>query len=193
MDRIRETTHEDLWILLGKAKDGDRDAFKTIVRLYQQKVFLLAYSFLRNREDALDIVQETFMKLYQKFDTFDREGNFQAWLLQMAKNLAIDYYRKHYSRRRELEVEKSVDELDPAAQAGSSDGSTSDLRQAFSRCLQKLGERQRSIFVMKHYNGLQYKEIAEVLHISTGTVKSLHFKAVQNMKKYLSPQLGIQP
>jgi RNA polymerase sigma-70 factor (ECF subfamily) len=193
MDRIKETTNADLWIFLEKAKDGDRDAFKTIVNLYQQKVFLLAYSFLRDREDALDIVQETFMKLYQKFDTFDSEGNFQAWLLQIAKNLSIDYYRKHYSRRREMEVEKSVDELDPAAEAASSEGLTSDLRQAFSRCLQKLGERQRLIFVMKHYNGLQYKEIAEILHISVGTVKSLHFKAVQNMKKLLSPQLGIQP
>lgn len=193
MDRIKETTNADLWILLEKAKDGDRDAFKTIVNLYQQKVFLLAYSFLRDREDALDIVQETFMKLYQKFDTFDSEGNFQAWLLQIAKNLSIDYYRKHYSRRREMEVEKSVDELDPAAEGASSEGLTSDLRQAFSRCLQKLGERQRLIFVMKHYNGLQYKEIAELLHISVGTVKSLHFKAVQNMKKLLSPQLGIQP
>jgi len=193
MDRIKETTNADLWILLEKAKEGDRDAFKTVVSLYQQKVFLLAYSFLRDREDALDIVQETFMKLYQKFDTFDSEGNFQAWLLQMAKNLSIDYYRKHYSRRREMEVEKSVDELDPAAEAGCSEGLTSDLRQAFSRCVQKLGERQRLVFVMKHYNGLQYKEIAEILRVSVGTVKSLHFKAVQNMKKLLSPQLGIQP
>ncbi len=193
MDRMKETTHEDLWILLEKAKDGDRDAFKTIVSLYQQKVFQLAYSFLWNREDALDIVQETFMRLYQKFDTFDREGNFQAWLLQIAKNLSIDYYRKHYSRRREMEVEKSVDELDPAAGVTSSPGLTSDLRQAFSRCLQNLGERQRLVFMMKHYNGLQYNEIAEILHISVGTVKSLHFKAVQNMKKLLSPQLGMQP
>lgn len=193
MDRMKETTHEDLWILLEKAKDGDRDAFKTIVSLYQQKVFQLAYSFLWNREDALDIVQETFMRLYQKFDTFDREGNFQAWLLQIAKNLSIDYYRKHYSRRREMEVEKSVDELDPAAAATSSPGLNSDLRQAFSRCLRNLGERQRLVFMMKHYNGLQYNEIAEILHISVGTVKSLHFKAVQNMKKLLSPQLGMQP
>ncbi len=193
MDRIKGTTHEDLWILLEKAREGDRDAFKSIVRLYQQKVFHLAYSFLRNREDALDIVQETFMRLYQKFDTFDREGNFQAWLLQMAKNLSIDYYRKHFSRRREMEVEKCVDELDPAAGATSSPGLNLDLRQALSRCLDKLGERQRLVFVMKHYNGLQYKEIAEILRISTGTVKSLHFKAVQNMKKLLSPQLGMQP
>ncbi|MDH7511949.1 MAG: RNA polymerase sigma factor [Clostridiales bacterium] len=193
MDRIKETTHDDLWILLEKAKDGDRDAFKTVVRLYQQKVFQMAYSFLRNREDALDIVQETFMRLYQKFDTVDTEGNFQVWLLQIAKNLSIDYYRKHYSRRREMEVEKSVDELDPASGAAASPGLNSDLRQAFSRCLDKLGERQRLVFVMKHYNGLHYKEIAEILDISIGTVKSLHFKAVQNMKKLLSPQLGMQP
>ncbi|MBN2408361.1 MAG: sigma-70 family RNA polymerase sigma factor, partial [Candidatus Aminicenantes bacterium] len=94
MEEIRTVDHENLRIQLDRAREGDRQAFKEIVSLYQQKVFLLAYSILRNREDALDVVQETFMRLYQRFDAYEREGNFQAWLLQIAKNLSIDYFRK---------------------------------------------------------------------------------------------------
>jgi RNA polymerase sigma-70 factor (ECF subfamily) len=186
------TYHEDISTLLCKAGEGDRQAFKDIVSLHQQKVFLLAYSILKNREDALDVVQETFMRLYQKLDAYEKGRNFQAWLLQIAKNLSIDYYRKHHARRREMESGKSVEELPLAAEDHWSNPESSELRHVLSRNLERLGERQRLIFVMKHFNGLEYREIAQVLGISVGTVKSLHFKAVRNLKNWLSPQLGMQ-
>lgn len=190
MERTKAAENENIQVLLEKAREGDRQAFKAIVRIYQQKVFLLAYSILRNREDGMDIVQETFLRLYQKLGAYEREKNFQAWLLQMAKNLCIDYYRKNYSKRRELENTMSIEELNLAADNGPNNPASYDLRQVFSRCLEKLGDRQRMIFVLKHYNGLQYQEIAQVLNISVGTVKSLHFKAVQNLRNLLSPHLG---
>jgi RNA polymerase sigma-70 factor (ECF subfamily) len=183
----------DIQTLLENAIEGSRQAFKDIVGLYQQKVFLLAYSILRNREDALDVVQETFMRLHQKLDTCDKERNFQAWLLQIAKNLSIDYYRKHHRRRREQESDRSIDDLHLAAGDHRSNPASSELRRVISRCLERLGERQRLIFVMRHFNGLEYREIAQILGVSVGTVKSLHFKAVRNLKTWLSPQLGMQP
>jgi RNA polymerase sigma-70 factor (ECF subfamily) len=192
MERTNAAEHENIRNLLEKAKEGDRPAFKAIVTLYQQKVFVLAYSILRNREDAMDLVQETFLRLYQKLDAYEKEKNFQAWLLQIAKNLCIDYYRKNYSKRREMESAKGIEELNLAADDGPNNPGSSDLRQIFSRCLEKLGDRQRMIFVMKHYNGLQYQEIAQVLNISVGTVKSLHFKAVRNLRNLLSPQLRME-
>jgi RNA polymerase sigma-70 factor (ECF subfamily) len=192
MEDIRTAPHEDIRILLEKAGEGDRNAFRDIVSLYQQKVFLLAFSILRNREDALDVVQETFMRLYQKLDSYEKGRNFQAWLLQIAKNLSIDYYRKHLGKRREMETEKRVEELQLAADDSRSNPESSELRTVISRSLERLGERQRLIFLMKHFNGLEYKEIADVLGISVGTVKSLHFKAVRNLKNWLSPQLGMQ-
>ncbi len=192
MERTKAAENENIQVLLEKAREGDRQAFKAIVSIYQQKVFLLAYSILRNREDGMDIVQETFLRLYQKLGAYEREKNFQAWLLQMAKNLCIDYYRKNYSKRRELESTMSIEELNLAADNGPNNPASYDLRQVFSRCLEKLGDRQRMIFVLKHYNGLQYQEIAQVLNISVGTVKSLHFKAVQNLRNLLSPHLGME-
>jgi RNA polymerase sigma-70 factor (ECF subfamily) len=191
MEETRTTPHEGIEILLEKAAGGDRQAFKEVVTLHQQKVFLLAYSIVRDREDALDVVQETFMRLFQKLDTYDRERNFQAWLLQIAKNLSIDHYRKHRGRRWELESDKAVEELPILAEDHASNPESSDLRGVIARNLERLAERQRLIFTMKHFNGLEYREIAQVLGISVGTVKSLHFKAVRNLRNWLSPELGM--
>jgi len=192
MELKRILPSEDTPSLLRQAAGGDREAFKTIVSQYQQRVFLLAYSVLRNKEDALDIVQETFMRLYQKLEAYEPEGDFRGWLLQIAKNLCIDYYRKHYARRREMESDRPLDELVLACSDSDSDPASSDLRHTVSRGLERLAERQRMVFVMKHYNGLDYREIAEILNIRLGTVKSLHFKAVRNLRRLLGPQLGIE-
>ncbi len=193
MERTPVVPREDTSRLLERARSGDRQAFKALVITHQQKVYLLAYSLLRNREDATDIVQETFIRLFQKLDTYDPDRNFQGWLLQIAKNLCVDYYRKNYGRRREHETDKRLEDIDPPAPPGDSSPGGYDLRQAFNRALARLGERQRLVFAMKHLNGLDYHEIAEILEISTGTVKSLHFKAVRNLRVFLGPQLGMKP
>ena len=182
----------DVYALIERVKNGDRDAFMTITNLYQKKVFLLAYSFFRNRDDALDIVQETFLRFFQKVEMFRRGENFQNWLLQIAKNLCIDYYRKNYGKRKELMSNTPVDELNLSVQNGHDPEVASDLRTIFSASIKKLAKRQKMIFVMKHYNQLKYKEIAEVLGISLGTVKSLHYKAVQNLRGQITPYLGGQ-
>ena len=177
--------------LLERVRDGDREAFMTVIRLYQQKVFVMAYSILRDREDALDAVQETFLRLYQKAGLYKPGNSFQGWLLQMAKNISIDSYRKHQRKRREWETSKPVEEIPVAVEDRNGDSSASDLRAAFSRSVDKLAERQRMVFVMRHYNELQFNEISEAMQISVGTAKSLHFKAVQNLRKRLAPVLGM--
>ena len=182
----------DLSSLLERLQVGDREAFMTLVRFYQQKVFVMAFSILRNKEDALDAVQETFLRLYQKSGSFRPGHNFQGWLLEIAKNVSIDHYRKHRQKRLEWEVSKSVDEIPVAVEDRSLDSRDSDLRSAFSRCVEKLAARQKMVFVMRHYNELQFNEISEALQISVGTAKSLHFKAVRNLRKWLTPQLGEQ-
>lgn len=177
--------------LLERIQKGDREAFMTIIRLYQQKVFVMAYSILRNREDALDAVQETFLRLYQKAGLYKPGNSFQGWLLQMAKNISIDSYRKHQKKRQEWETSKPLEEIPVGVEDGASDSAASDLRSAFSRSVEKLAERQKMVFVMRHYNELQFNEISETMRISVGTAKSLHFKAVRNLRKWLAPELGM--
>ena len=164
----------------------------TLTRMYQKKVFVLTYSFFRNKEDALDLVQETFLRLYQRIETFQHGRNFEGWMLQIAKNLCIDYYRKHQAKRREFESGRTVEELDvPDARAEQTHAS-SDFKEILTRCVDRLAERQRTIFIMRHYNQMKNEEIAQVLNISLGTVKSLHFKAIQNLRALMSPYLGCE-
>ncbi len=191
MEATRVAENENITPLLRRVREGDRSAFVEIVSLFQKKVYLLAYSYFKNREDAMEILQETFLRFYQKVGTYEEGRNFQSWLLQIAKNLCIDYDRKHYQRRRGQECSKRPEELNVAAEEGGQQERSSDLRIIFTRCLEQLAERQRMIFTMAHYNGLKYQEIARILGISTGTVKSLHFKAVRNLRGLVSPYLGM--
>ena len=190
MEYQRGETHGEIYALVDKIKSGDRDAFMTVSRLYQKKVYLLAYSYFRNSEDAMDIVQETFLRLYQKVNTYHPERNFQNWLLQIAKNLCIDYHRKHHSKDSKFDRGVPIEEMNLPSQNSQGSYLSSDLKEIFSSCLDKLAERQRMIFVMKHYNQHKYSEIAQILNISLGTVKSLHFKAVRNLRGLMSPYLG---
>jgi RNA polymerase sigma-70 factor (ECF subfamily) len=188
MERKRNGENGDLYILLERIKGGDREAFMKVAALYQRKIFVLAYSFFHNREDALEIVQETFMRLYQKIHSFKEGSNFQNWIYQIAKNLCVDYYRKNYNKRKEWESSKNVEDVSSASAKG--ENYSADLREILSRGITKLSDKQRLIFVMKNYNQLRYREIAQILNIAPGTVKSLHFKAVQNLRKSMGPYLG---
>lgn len=192
MERLRTREPHNVPLLVERIKEGDREAFVEITRIYQKKVYLLAYSFLRNNEDALDVVQETFLKLYQKVDMFRSERNFQTWLLQIAKNLCIDYYRKNYSRNKDLRSNKDIEEVNVPSQNDKNSHSFSDTERVFTECLDQITDRQRLIFVMKHYNNLEYKEIAQIMRISVGTVKSLHFKATHNLRALMTPYMGEQ-
>jgi len=177
LEERNDSLYEEIYALVEKIKEGDREAFMTLTSLYQKKVFLLAYSFFRNREDALDIVQETFLKLYQKISLFRRGENFQNWLLQISKNLCIDRYRKDFGKNKDLQSGIPVEEMNISSHNSPDPYLSSDLKRIFSTCIKKLAERQRMIFVMKHYNQLKY---------------TLHFKAVQNLRGLVAPYLGGQ-
>lgn len=180
----------EIQICLEQARQGDRDAFRTIVRTYERRVFAQAYSMLGNRDDALDVVQETFLRIYERAEMFNTEHNFGAWLSKVARNVCIDYYRKHRRRREEWDSGRTPEELQVASDEIGPDSASRDLKQALAACINALSDRQKEVFVMRHYDELQFNEISRALNISEGTAKSLHFKAVQNLKKRLSPYMG---
>jgi RNA polymerase sigma-70 factor (ECF subfamily) len=190
MEGIKNVDGAEIWSMVQKVKSGDKEAFMTLTRMHQRKVFIMTYSFFRNKEDALDMVQETFLRLYQKIDSFRSGHNFEAWLLQIAKNLCIDHYRRNAAERREIESDKTVEELQVSDRRAEGGERARDLRDILSRCVEKLAERQRTIFIMRHYNQLKNEEVAQALGISPGTVKSLHFKAIRNLRALMGPYLG---
>jgi len=180
-------------VLAERAKHGDREAFMTITNMYQKNIFQLAYSFFQNREDALDIVQDTFLRVYKKLHHYEKDRSFKNWILQIAKNLCIDRYRKNHKKHDQKSIGGTeIEEIHLTDEKGTERNSNTDIKRIVSKCLKELPERQRMIFVMKHYNDLKYKDIAETLGIAVGTVKSLNFKAVNKMRNLMNPYLGRQ-
>ena len=177
--------------LVRRIRSGDRDAFVVLTRIYQKKVFILAYSFFRNKEDAVDLVQDVFLRIFEKIDSFQEDRNFEAWMIQVAKNICIDRYRRTRGRR-EMESDVRVDEIPLADHSSPDAGRSSDLKAVLAQSVDRLAERQKTIFLMRHVNQMGNEEIARVLNISTGTVKSLHFKAIRKLRTLMGPHLGCQ-
>jgi len=192
MDSAIPTEQDRIYVLVERVRQRDREAFLTLSSLYQKKVFALAYSFFRNREDALDIVQETFLRFYQKAGTFRKGNNFQNWLLQIAKNICIDSYRKNSLKNGSVKDGRDISELNVGDERESNHDLSTDLKKILAECVDRLSGKQKTVFILKQYNDLEYKEIAEILNIATGTAKSLHFKAVRNLKSWVSPLLRSQ-
>lgn len=189
-EEILPGTAEEASRLVELARLGDRNAFRELVRLYQKKVFGLTYAFFRNREDALDLVQETFLRVHERLGSFHAGRNFEAWLLQVARNRCIDHLRRNEARLRSRTSGTPVDELNLPEPDRPGPERLRDIREALDKCLERLAGRQKTVFMMRHFADLRNDEIAATLGISTGTVKSLHFKAIRNLRALMRPYMG---
>lgn len=173
--------------LIRLVKQGNQQAFTEIITLYQKGVFKLALGFFQDKDDAMEIVQETFLRVYEKIDKFNNHSSFKNWVYRIAYNLCIDFYRKFKSKKN---YSKDVFELDEVHHTNTVDQEDLVDRQNFKENLQAslllLSKRQKMIFILKHFNSLKYKEISEILNISVGTVKSLHHRAAKALKKRLA-------
>ena len=183
--------------LIDRICSGDRSAFQALVERHKKKVYFLAYDVVGNHHDAEDISQEVFIKMFRSLKTFRRDAKMSSWLYQITVNTSIDHLRRKSSKPL-----KSMDDLDKTnfqeKLAGSRNAAVNPEQSAeavimqnrVSQALQKVSPRERSVFVMRHYNELKTREIAEILNVSQGTVKALLFRAVRKLRKELSFYLG---
>lgn len=159
--------------LLEQCRAGDALAWEALVRRYQGRVFALAYHYLRDREEARDVAQETFIKVYRGLQRFDGEGSFTAWLVRVARNCAIDRLRKLQSSPawEAEEVEESQPHGDPGADP-EREALARDRRELVYRALDRMSEINREMILLKEIQGLKQREIADLLAIPIGTVKA---------------------
>ena len=172
--------------LISLVRKGNTSAFSELVRYYQKGIFKLAFNFFNDRDEAMEIVQETFLRSYEKLDKFDgiNKNSFKSWIYRIAYNLCIDFYRK-------LKRNKTVnsDMFDTISKTDSENDVSKDVfeRQHIKNNLKKyilfLSKRQKQVFVLKHYSGFKFTEISDVMNIAVGTVKSLHFRATKTLEK----------
>jgi len=197
---VVSTDAEDL-ALVTAVKGGDKRAFKVLMQRYQRKVYAVAYGFLRNQEDALDVVQESFIKVHRYIGKFEGNSSFYTWLYRIVANLCIDQLRKS-KRHRDVE-------FDDGLRHDGKDESPSDLLPHFGHfgdpsdmlrrkeilaaveaSLEHLSDKHRAVIVMRELQGLSYEEMAQEMKCSKGTIMSRLFHARRNMQRLLTEQLG---
>jgi RNA polymerase sigma-70 factor (ECF subfamily) len=171
--------------LVQRARDGDREAFRELVERYQRRIATLAFGMLRHREDALDVVQETFTKAYQNLDRFKGDASFYTWTYRIAVNLCIDHQRREAKlpvatlepRDRER-AEDPLAALPDATEHGDPYQQTRDaeIAGALHRAIGDLTPEHRAVILLREVDGLSYDEISRVLECPKGTVMSrLHY------------------
>jgi RNA polymerase sigma-70 factor (ECF subfamily) len=176
--------------LVRQAKQGHQPAFTELIARYQKKVFRLAYGFFQDEDDAMEIVQETFIRLYRKLDGFDENQEhtlFKNWVNRIAHNLCIDFYRKFKKQKTDMKELYQFDRDSRTVTTRAEDQLDHEsFRHQVQKSVRKLPKKQQMVFVLKHYSGLKHQEISSLLNLSVGTIKSLYHRSVQNLKKGLS-------
>lgn len=175
-------------LLVKEALRGRSGSFDTLVKRYQSIVYATTYRFVQNREDALDIAQEVFLKTYRSLDKWRPTGRFKSWLLRIAVNMSIDHLRRR-SRKprfvgtedlRQVGHEAVKEHVQP--RKPSEIVSDSELGGLIRKAVDKLPEKQKVVFVLRHYEGLLLKEIAEIMNCTEGTVKTHLFRATGKLR-----------
>ena len=166
------------WELVQKCQAGDMNAFEELVSRYQQKVFMVILGLLRNREDALEVAQETFFRAYRKIKSFQGGSSFYTWLYRIAVNIAIDAQRRQ--KRNPLDFRESMDgvmeERNEVAKDPFAELHDKELRVKMVQAINDLTPEHRAVIVLRTLEGLSYKDIGELLGCSEGTVMSrLHY------------------
>ena len=182
--------------LVARVISGEEDLFGSLVRRYQTRVHAHVSRMIGHREDALDLTQEIFLKVFQALPRFNPDYKFSTWLFRIAGNAAIDHLRKRRPRTVPLEIP------DPERERGvsSTEYSTGDLDpygllrntergRAIAEAIAELPMEFRELIALRHFAGLSYEEIAEVKQMPLGTVKNKLFRARAVLKERLAGEL----
>ena len=178
---------------------GEREAYRLIVERYQSKVFRLAAALLKNREDAVDIAQEAFVRAYANLGSFKGDSRFATWLYKIVNNLCIDWIRRRQTAKSEEfeETNRSEeDSLAPGLISGRLHANPQgqllrrELAAKLQVALEALPPKHRQILWLREVEGLSYEELSEVLDIPKGTVMSRLYHARSKMQESLRGYLA---
>lgn len=201
LDR-REGAEEDrAWV--ERARAGDREAFRLLVQKHQRRAFLVAVGVLRHEQDAREVVQEAFLRVYRSLDRFEGNASFFTWLYRIVTNLAIDRKRGPSRRTHEsLDGFRGEDEA-PLQLAAPPDADPSEfirrreIAERVQLALDALPPYHRTVIVLREVEGLSYQEMADTMNVSKGTIMSRLFHARQKLQRALvdcyREQLGAEP
>ena len=182
--------------LIRAAQKGDRSAFDSLVRRYDRSVLRLALHMLGNEQDAQDVHQDAFIKAYRHLSNFRFECSFYTWLYRIVTNLCLDQLRRRKSRREDpgTVLDSAGDELDLMAHVADERAGADPARElqrknqhaAIQDALAELTPRERTVFELKHYQGLKLRTIGEMLSTTEETAKNTLFRATRKLRTRLA-------
>ncbi len=187
--------------LVKRARNGDGDAFRVLVERYQRKVYSIAFNMVRNRDDAMDLTQDAFVKVHKSLDGFQGQSSFYTWLYRIVVNLGIDHLRKA-GRYQNIDYDDTFKRDDDDIQGDASllpsrlgtnpekALGRKELMSKMDEALAGLSENHRLAILLREVDGLSYQEMAEVMGVSKGTVMSRLHHARKNMQDALSGYVG---
>lgn len=160
--------------LIEQCLAGDQLAWEQIVRQNWRKVFNVAYKFVGKHDEAEDLTQDIFLKIFKALKTFDRRANFQTWIISISRNLCIDHYRSVRKERQTIARDVDSNDLQPVApeRGPYAQAEHQDLRAQLRQALETLPVTLRTAVVLRDLQELSYQEIADRLGLPEGTVKS---------------------
>lgn len=186
-----EISAEDVAALVQRAKAGDRVAFDRLVDLYQDKVYNFVARMVGDSSEAEDIAQEAFVKAFRNLPSFRGAASFQTWLYRIANNLTIDSVRRRQRRDNTFSLDAPLEndesqvarELEDVSVTGPSGRlETAELQRVVHKAIRELSPKLRTVVVLYELQGLSYEEIADILRVPLGTVKSRLFNARMELK-----------
>lgn len=185
---------ENEGVLIRRAQAGDRAAFDALVRLYDQHVLRLVLKVVQSPEEARDLYQEAFLKIYRSLARFRFEARFSTWLYRVVMNVCFDHLRKQ--KTRDEAQAPGANENEANFFNGVADGQPSrdperalrsgEIRRRIERALTRLGPRERMVFELRHFQGLKLRAIGELCGTSEETAKNSLFRATQKLRLELS-------
>lgn len=186
-------------VLIDRFCGGDQMAFYDLVRRHKKRIYYFAYDMIGNTQEAEDISQEVFIKMFRSLKNFRRDAKVSSWLYTVTTNTCIDLLRKKSSLPSDSleDINPKKIQEDPLSSRSLSfnperHAEASQIQEHIALALQKISPNERSAFVMRHYNDLKLNEIAEIMNVRIGTVKSLLFRALKKIRKEISPYLDHQ-
>lgn len=181
--------------LISRAQGGDTAAFEALVHRYDNKVMAIASSFTNDPDDTKDIYQDVFLRVFRALPGFEFRSEFSTWLFRVVTNVCITYKSRNRTRTFtsiEEEVEGyqlRAEEESPLATARPLSperlAEASEMKDHIELALDALSKQQKLVFVLKHYQGYKFREIASMMECSEGTVKKYMFTAMDKMRKRL--------
>lgn len=178
--------------LIRRAQKGDNDAFEALLRLHEKRVYNLCLRMSGNENDALDLSQEAFIKAWRALGQYQFEASFSTWLFRLTSNVCLDFLRRK-KRRQELSLTENYEDSEEGAELSLPDvqplpeeqAITNEARRELAQAMARLAPDHREILQLRVVEDLSYEQIAEILDIRIGTVKSRLARARLSLRKIL--------